>query len=215
MEERTTGVVLRIRPLTETSLIVQWLTADAGRISTVARGARRQKSVFRGKLDLFHEADLTFRRSRTSDLHMLSEVALRGTCETLRTDWRKLRQAAYGVALIEQATEVDTPVPEFWEEFRGFLRRLDAAPVSALSVIALELRSLELLGLSPDLERESLPAASRDLAVELMTCAWEEMIEDDSARVAKEALEPLEKFLHGFLVFHLGRLPKGRVEALE
>ncbi|MBL9138815.1 MAG: DNA repair protein RecO, partial [Verrucomicrobiales bacterium] len=134
MEERTTGIVLRIRPLTETSLIVQWLTADAGRISTVARGARRPKSAFRGKLDLFHEADLTFRRSRSSDLHTLSEVALLGTFEALRLDWRKLRQASYGVTLVELATEVDTPVREIWEEFRGFLGRVAAAPVSALPV---------------------------------------------------------------------------------
>ncbi|MCC7373024.1 MAG: DNA repair protein RecO [Verrucomicrobiales bacterium] len=215
MEERTTGVVLRIRPLTETSLIVHWLTAEAGRISTVARGARRPKSVFRGKLDLFHEADLTFRRSRTSDLHTLSEVVLRGTLATLRTDWRKLRQAAYGATLIELATEADTPVPEFWEEFRGFLRRVDAAPVSVLPVMALELRTLEILGLTPDLDRESLPEASRALAGELMGCAWEEMVEDDGARVPREVLEPLEKFLHGFLIFHLGRLPKGRSDALE
>ena len=38
---RTTGLVLRTRPLTETSLIVQWLTRDFGRVATVAKGARR------------------------------------------------------------------------------------------------------------------------------------------------------------------------------
>lgn len=215
MEERTTGVVLRIRPLTETSLIVHWLTADAGRISTVARGARRPKSAFRGKLDLFHEADLTFRRSRSSELHTLSEVALLGTFEALRVDWRKLRQASYGVTLVELTTEMDTPVPEFWEEFRGYLGRVNSGPVSALPVVALELRVLGILGMSPDLERESLPEASRALAGDLLTCGWEEMVEDDEARVATEVMDPLVKFLHGFLVFHLGRLPRGRAEALE
>ena len=44
MEQRTSGLVLRTRPLTETSLIVQWLTPDFGRLSTVAKGARRSKS---------------------------------------------------------------------------------------------------------------------------------------------------------------------------
>ncbi len=51
--ERAHGLVLRTRPLTETSLIVNWLTLELGRVSTVAKGARRAKSLFRGKLDLY------------------------------------------------------------------------------------------------------------------------------------------------------------------
>ena len=61
--ERTTGVVLRTRPLTETSLIVQWLTPDLGRVATVAKGARRPKSPFRGQIDLFYRAEFSFMRS--------------------------------------------------------------------------------------------------------------------------------------------------------
>ena len=37
MDERSIGVILRVRPLTETSLIVHWLTPDLGRVATVAR----------------------------------------------------------------------------------------------------------------------------------------------------------------------------------
>ena len=85
-EERTTGVILRTRLLTETSVIVHWLTVDAGRLATVARGARRPKSAFRGKLDLFHEADLVYRRSSRSELHTLGEVVLRETFPALRGD---------------------------------------------------------------------------------------------------------------------------------
>ncbi|SVC52518.1 uncharacterized protein METZ01_LOCUS305372, partial [marine metagenome] len=43
-------MVLRVFPLTETSLVVHWLSPEAGRIGTVAKGARRAKSPFRGKL---------------------------------------------------------------------------------------------------------------------------------------------------------------------
>ncbi len=92
-------------PLTETSLIVHWLTPDFGRIATVAKGARRPKSPFLGKLDLFYEADFSFSRSRRSDLHLLREVGLRETHGAIREDIWKLRQAAYAAAFIEQATE--------------------------------------------------------------------------------------------------------------
>src|SRR5918996_3333774 len=100
MDERATGIILRTRPLTETSLIVQWLTPDAGRIATVAKGARRPKSPFRGKLDLFYEADFSFARSRKSELHTLREVVLRETHSELREDLGWIQQASYAAAFI-------------------------------------------------------------------------------------------------------------------
>ena len=84
MIQSATGLILRTRPLTETSLIVQWLTPEFGRISTVAKGARRPKSPFAGKLDLFYLADFSFTRSRRSELHALREVGLRETHRNLR-----------------------------------------------------------------------------------------------------------------------------------
>jgi DNA repair protein RecO (recombination protein O) len=86
MIQNATGLILRTRPLTETSLIVHWLTPDFGRIATVAKGARRTQSPFLGKLDLFYLADFSFSRSRHSDLHTLREVSLRETHGALRQD---------------------------------------------------------------------------------------------------------------------------------
>ena len=110
MIQTATGIILRTRPLTETSLIVHWLTPNFGRMATVAKGARRPKSPFLGKLDLFYLADFSFSRSRRSDLHILREVSLRETHGPLRQNLASLRQAAYAAAFIEQATETETPL---------------------------------------------------------------------------------------------------------
>lgn len=211
MEERTEGIIVRTRLLTESSLIVQWFTADAGRLSTVARGARRPKSPFRGKLDLFHEADLSFRRSTRSDLHALSEVAVRQTYPTLRTDWRRLQQAAYAVALIECSTETDTPLPETWLLFRNHLVQLSTLGPHPAAVLALELQHLSELGLAPDFSRPSLPPLAQAMAETLLqndpnlTYRWDP--NDPS-------LDDLAHFLQTFLLHHLGRIPRGRTEAL-
>src|SRR5262249_41455054 len=121
MDEKSPGLILRIRPLTETSLIVHWLTPEAGRIATVAKGARRPKSPFRGKLDLFHLADFSFVRSRRSELHQLREVSLRDTHRALREDLHLLRQAAYCALLVEQATETGTPLPGIYQLMKDLL----------------------------------------------------------------------------------------------
>src|SRR5882672_9109881 len=138
MIETASGLVLRTRLLTETSLIVHWLTPDLGRIATVAKGARRPKSPFAGKLDLFYEADFSFSRSRRSELHTLREAVLRETHVALRNDLAYLQQASYCVALIAPTTETETPLPEIHGLFAGFLKSLPHQPPRPRTIFAFE-----------------------------------------------------------------------------
>src|SRR5438105_8134379 len=85
----TRGILLRKRKLSDTSLIVSWCTDSVGIVQTVARGARRSKSPFRGQLDLFFEAELSIAKSRKSNLHTLREVALLNPFAGIRTDHRR------------------------------------------------------------------------------------------------------------------------------
>lgn len=211
MDERATGIILRTRPLTETSLIVQWLTAEHGRVATVAKGARRPKSPFRGKLDLFYSADFSFVRSRRSDLHTLREVSLQETHAPLRKDFHKLQQAAYAAALIEQTTETDTPLRELHALLLDLLKHLATHPPSPETVIAFELKVLRRLGLQPGTDETSHSEGARALLKKLAEEDWAWV-----ARVkASEAqLREMTQFLHGFLIYNLERLPRGRGAAL-
>ncbi len=212
MSERTTGLILRTRPLTETSLIVQWLTADFGRLSTVAKGARRPKSPFHGKLDLFYLADLSFVRSRRSDLHTLCEVGLQDTHSALRRELACLRQAAYCAALIEQTTETGTPIPGVFELFKNLLIRLPAVPAQPRTVFAFEVKLLHELGLAPNLARTNLSPNAKQLVQDLARTDWPEL---GHLKPAQSHVTELPQFLHGILIYHLGRIPPGRGRALK
>jgi DNA repair protein RecO (recombination protein O) len=211
MTESANGLVLRVRPLTETSLIVHWLTPELGRIATVAKGARRAKSPFLGKLDLFYRADFSFSRSRRSDLHTLREVSLRETRGALRQDIFKLRQAAYATAFIEQATETETPLPAIYELLRGFLDCLCQEKTAPQIVFAFELKMLRELGLEPNLTETNLAAGTKKIAEILAQKDWAAGLR---LKLTTAQIIELRQFLHGFLIFHLGRLPKGRAAAL-
>ena len=211
MIESASGLILRTRPLTETSLIVHWLTPDFGRIATVAKGARRIKSPFLGKLDLFYLADFSFSRSRRSDLHTLREISLRETHRALRQDIRRLRQAAYAAAFVEQATETGTPLPAIFELMNGFLGCLCRQKSAPQIVLAFELKLLHELGLKPDLGKTKLTSGTKQIVRVLMQNDWPacSRLKPATAQTAE-----LRRFLHGFLIFHLGRLPRGRAAAL-
>src|SRR5256884_9947524 len=99
--ESTTAILLRKRKLSDTSLIVSWCTESLGCIQTVARGARRAKSPFAGKLDLFFETEIQIARSRKGDLHTLTEVVLKNPFAGIRTNYLRTQTATYFVQLIE------------------------------------------------------------------------------------------------------------------
>jgi DNA repair protein RecO (recombination protein O) len=212
MVETTLGLVLRTRPLTETSLIVHWLTPELGRIATVAKGARRPNSPFRGKLDLFYLADFSFSKSRTSDLHNLREISVRDTHSFLRQDIAYLRHASYCVGLIEQATEPETPLGSVFGLVRTFIESLSAFPPHPQTIFGFELKLLGELGLQPDLSRTQLTAGAKALVQNLQRADWPQI---SFLRLTPAQLTELRQFLHGFLIFHLGRLPKGRDAVLE
>jgi DNA repair protein RecO (recombination protein O) len=211
MTESANGIILRTRPLTETSIIVHWLTPVFGRIATVAKGARRPKSPFAGKLDLFYLADFSFSRSRSSDLHNLREVSLRETHGAIREDILKLQQAAYAANFIVQATETDTPLPAVFELLREFLNCLCKEKFAAQIVYAFELKLLRELGLEPDWSKTSLAAGTKKIGVILAQKDW---VAGLRLKLTGAQMVELREFLHGFLIFHLERLPKGRTAAL-
>ncbi|HEY5910508.1 MAG TPA: DNA repair protein RecO [Verrucomicrobiae bacterium] len=211
MIEAATGLVLRTYPLTETSLIVHWLTPVAGRLATVAKGARRPKSLFRGKLDLFYEADFSFNRSRRSELHNLREVTVRQTHSLLRQDLACLQQASYCAGLVELATETETPLPAVFELMRGMLAHLAPGTPPAPTIFAFEIKLLSELGLEPDLTRARLSDGAKAIIRMLDESAW-----DPVARLglSRPQAGELGQFLNEFLAYHLGRVPKGRDAAL-
>ncbi len=207
MQEKDAGIVLRKRRLTESSLIIHWLTPGHGRIATVARGALRPKSPFNGKLDLFHLCELSYVPSRQSDLHTLREAAVMHTFPALRKDMDRLQQAGYAAALIEQTTETGTPIPEFFALFASFLGHVANQPLKARHTIAFELKLLEVLGLSPDLDNGTHAESVTLLASRLTRSDWADIALLDPSR--DDAVK-LRQFLHGFIIHHLGRIPKGR-----
>src|SRR5438874_8879110 len=124
--ESTEAILLRKRKFSDTSLIVSWCTESLGCVQTIAKGARRQKSAFAGKLDLFFEAEISIVRSRKSDLHTLTEVVLKNPFVGIRSNYLRTQSAAYFVELIEICTERDHREPEFLGLLRRAFDYLDA-----------------------------------------------------------------------------------------
>src|SRR5882762_11248408 len=124
--ESTEAILLRKRKFSDTTLIVSWCTELIGVVQTIAKGARRPKSPFAGKLDLFFEAEISIVRSRNTDLHTLTEVVLKNPFSGIRTNYLRTQTAGYFVELIEICTERDHREPELFDLLRRAFGYLNA-----------------------------------------------------------------------------------------
>lgn len=106
------GTLIKRSPLTETSLIVHWCTHENGIVKTVAKGARRSKSPFAGKLDLFYLCEIEVHPAKKGDLHILKELKIERPRLGLRKNYLQTLAASYFVKLVDRVSELETPLPE-------------------------------------------------------------------------------------------------------
>jgi DNA repair protein RecO (recombination protein O) len=156
--ESTAAILLRKRKLSDTSLIVSWCTESLGCIQTAAKGARRAKSPFAGKLDLFFEAEIQIARSRKSNLHSLTEVALKNPFAGIRSSLRRTKAASYFVELIELCTESDHHEPELFSLLRRAFGYLNDHDPDLRAVLHFETELARIAGVHDTKTLKSNPA---------------------------------------------------------
>ncbi|MFT3989792.1 MAG: DNA repair protein RecO [Luteolibacter sp.] len=158
--ESTLGIIVRLTRLTETSLIVHWITGDHGLLKTVARGARKPGNAFYGKLDLFFSGEISLLPAKRGDLHILKEVAIRDWREGLRKNYTTTLLASYCCQLMESALEPEHPDAEMHDLLRRALDHLESAGASRKAFLHFEKELARLLGVIP--RQGSAEAALRD-----------------------------------------------------
>ena len=156
--ETSKAILLRKRKLSDTSLIVSWYAESLGRIDTAAKGARRPKSVFAGKLDLFFEAEIQIARSRKSSLHTLTEAVLLNPFAGIRANFLRTQTASYFVELVELSTEPEHSVPELFHLLQRAFGFLDAHDASLRAVRHFETELARLSGVHDAAILKSDPA---------------------------------------------------------
>lgn len=140
------GTLIRRTPLTESSLIVTWCTAGHGIVRAVAKGARRPKSAFAGKLDLFFETEFEIARSRKSDLHVLRDLAVTSPRLGLRDSYLQTLAASYFVQLLDLVAEPETPIAPLHDLLVRGLDYLEGARPDHRAVLHFETQLAESLG---------------------------------------------------------------------
>jgi DNA repair protein RecO (recombination protein O) len=115
--------VLHARPFRDTSLLVDLLTRDYGRVGAIARGARAQQSRYRGYLRPFVPIVVTW--SGKSELVSLNKVEADGAPMLL--EGRSLLAGMYLNELLVRLLHQHDPHPEIFENYQTTLNALNTS----------------------------------------------------------------------------------------
>lgn len=134
--------VLHARPFRDTSLLVDFLTRDYGRLGAVARGARSQQSRYRGHLRPFVPILVTW--SGRSELVTLNEVEAGGS--PLLLERRPLLAGMYLNELLVRLLHQHDPQPEIFIAYQTALNALHQGSEIEVLLRRFEKRLLVALG---------------------------------------------------------------------
>jgi len=149
----TRAVVLRTVAYGESDRVVTLLGRSTGRLSALARGARKSVRRFGGGLGMGAEGQAALRERPGADLLLLEEFDVREARLGLAGDMGKTAHAAYALELCDRLCPPRHAEPAVFDWLREFLLRLEAGRASAERLRVFELGLLGRLGLSPALDR--------------------------------------------------------------
>jgi DNA repair protein RecO (recombination protein O) len=146
---RDLGVVLRTHKLGEADRIIVLLTAEHGKVRAVAKGIRKTKSRFGGRLEPLNHVNLLLYRGR--ELDIVSQAETMESCRALLDDLDRLTQGLALLEAVDRLTPDREPVPHLYRMLVGALRTLAVRP-SPLVVPAFFWKVLAAEGLRPELD---------------------------------------------------------------
>ena len=153
---RTQALVLRSVDFGESDRILHLLVPEVGRLTAIAKGARRSARRFAGTLDFFNHLRVQIERRRPGTMSRLDQATLIRHFGPLRVEPSRFALGCYLLELLDRLAPEDGSRQDMPRLFAFALDALAAAagarPEPGLRVV-LELRALDALGLRPELRR--------------------------------------------------------------
>ncbi|MDP9384539.1 MAG: DNA repair protein RecO [Actinomycetota bacterium] len=198
---KTEGIVLRSLRYGEADRILHVFTPDRGRLSAIAKGVRKARSRFGGRLEPFFRIDLVLYEGKSDLLTVTSASTVQGY-RRLREHGAALDVAARACDAVDRMFDPGDPHPGVYHLLANELALLDADPpthATLANALAFRLKLLLAAGFTPQLaacascgEREHLAGFSG--AAGGVVCS-----------ACEASSFPLSQAAHDFLVGALGR----------
>lgn len=143
------GIVLRSYPFGEADRVVVLLSANHGKIRTVAKGVRKTKSRFGGRLEPFTHVDLVLYTGRNLDT--ITQVSVLEAFPHLRTDLEAVVAAGTMVEATDAVAQEDESSIRLFLLLQRGLRSLEVGQRGPDLITSFLLKLADVVGVAPAL----------------------------------------------------------------
>ncbi len=151
----TDAILLRKIEYGDHDFIISFLTKSNGKISVIAKNAKKSVKRFNGALDLFsvNQIHCTYPKKKKDGLTILSQADLENGFGNIRYDVFKTTYAGFWVELIHFWLEEEKPQPELYDLLFFSLDTLNAGLISGEVIhLLFQIRFMGLSGFEPNIE---------------------------------------------------------------
>lgn len=149
----TSAFVLRTRSYGESDSIVSFITEDFGKMTGIAKGAKRSRRRFVNTLEPFVKVRVTFRARPRSDLTFLDRCDLIDTLPSFGTDLDRFAFGSYVLELTDLMVMGRESGAEVFHLVDSTLRALERDGARPAIIRGFELHMLSAAGYRPDFGR--------------------------------------------------------------
>ena len=146
---RDQGIVIRTWKLGESDRIIVIITEDNGKVRVVAKGVRKTRSKFGGRLEPTSHVSLQLFRGK-GDLGIVTQAETIDRFQNIRSDPDLFSDASSMLEVVDHVAPDESPDPKRYKMLLGALRTLDEKNPPLL-VPAFFLKLLDHEGLAPEL----------------------------------------------------------------
>ena len=150
---RSDAVILRTRDHGESDRLVTFFAGVQGKLTGIAKGARRSKRRFVHTLEPLSLVHLTYVERAPSSLVRIDASELRNPFTALRQDLTRLGYASLGAELVLELAPEREANPALFALLAQYLERLEAGGDPENLALLFQTRILSLSGFGPNLQR--------------------------------------------------------------
>ena len=150
---KTAAVILHSLDYGESDRILTFYTADFGKLTGIAKGARRSKKRFANILELFSCIQIVFSRRGRDSLALIEEGSMLNHYPGIREDLEKTLVASYLLELTDKFTHEGKKNAELFQLILSFLVLVEAGNNREDLLRFFEMRLLKHAGYEPALDR--------------------------------------------------------------
>ena len=197
---KVNAIVLRRANVGETDKILTLYSRERGKLSAIAKGARKPVSRIAGAAEMLTFGKFALAVGRNLDV--VTQVDVRESFPDIRRDIRKVAHATYLLELADQLTQEHEPTPDLFDLLLSALYVLQNGGNAEVLSRGFEVKAMDLLGYRPHVDacvRCGRPPSGREVRLSPsaggVICGECGHLPDDAINVSRAVVVAIRRFL--------------------